>query len=144
MAIAVRCVSFAEEMAAIQKIRTAVFQEEQGVDPALEWDGRDAFCDHWLADLDGEPVGTLRARSLDASTVKLERLAVLPEARRRGVARTLTNAALSWVQQRQASKVVLHAQAYLQAFYESLGFVAEGDRFLEANIPHVKMRKSLQ
>ena len=38
--------------------------------------------------------------------------------------------------------VVLDAQAPLAGWYGSLGFVADGEEFLEDGIPHVPMRRS--
>ena len=38
---------------------------------------------------------------------------------------------------------VLHAQEYVTSFYASHGYVEHGDVFLEANIPHIEMRKEL-
>ncbi|MDI1353341.1 MAG: GNAT family N-acetyltransferase [bacterium] len=35
--------------------------------------------------------------------------------------------------------IVISAQAYLNKFYSSLGFVAEGEGYLEDDIPHIKM-----
>ena len=35
--------------------------------------------------------------------------------------------------------IILSAQVYLLSFYESLGFVPEGEHYLEDNIEHVKM-----
>lgn len=37
-------------------------------------------------------------------------------------------------------EIVISAQHYLQAFYQSLGFVAEGDIYPEDDIPHIRMR----
>ncbi|MBM3429107.1 MAG: GNAT family N-acetyltransferase, partial [Bacteroidetes bacterium] len=34
----------------------------------------------------------------------------------------------------------ISAQSYLLRFYQSLGFVAEGEEYLEDDIPHWKMR----
>jgi ElaA protein len=36
--------------------------------------------------------------------------------------------------------ICISAQARLQSFYESLGFVTEGDPYLEDDMPHQKMR----
>jgi len=33
----------------------------------------------------------------------------------------------------------LNAQAYVAGFYRKFGFVARGEEFIEAGIPHVKM-----
>jgi ElaA protein len=36
--------------------------------------------------------------------------------------------------------IVISAQAYLIEFYNHLGFIVEGESYLEDNIPHIKMR----
>jgi predicted GNAT family N-acyltransferase len=51
---------------------------------------------------------------------------------------------LQYLAQQQALEVLLHAQAYLQDFYENLGFEPIGPVFEEAGIPHVKMKKRLR
>jgi predicted GNAT family N-acyltransferase len=40
-------------------------------------------------------------------------------------------------------EVVLSAQTHAQGFYLRHGFVPEGAEYLDANIPHVLMRKAL-
>jgi predicted GNAT family N-acyltransferase len=42
------------------------------------------------------------------------------------------------------SEVVLNAQTQASVFYELHGFVAEGESFLDAGIPHLRMRKPLR
>ena len=44
----------------VQPIRIEVFVDEQGIDPALEWDEWDALSLHCLARLEGVPVATGR------------------------------------------------------------------------------------
>lgn len=36
-------------------------------------------------------------------------------------------------------EIELSAQKYLMKFYSDLGFVKEGEEYLEDNIPHIKM-----
>lgn len=36
--------------------------------------------------------------------------------------------------------IVISAQSYLLAFYQSLGFTEEGESYLEDDIPHIQMR----
>ena len=36
--------------------------------------------------------------------------------------------------------IVLAAQKYLEKFYRELGFIAEGEEYLEDEIPHQKMK----
>jgi ElaA protein len=38
------------------------------------------------------------------------------------------------------NEIVISAQQYLERFYTELGFVKEGEMYLEDDIPHVKMR----
>jgi GNAT superfamily N-acetyltransferase len=47
---------------------------------------------------------------------------VLPHYRRRGIARALTAAALSWLRGTSCTEVKLHASPYGRGIYESLGF----------------------
>lgn len=139
----IEIVTYAAAAPTLNQIRTRVFQEEQGVSAELEFDGRDAIATHFLAHWQGQPVGTLRLRPLNETTLKLERLAVLPAARGQGIATALTQAALDYAQTQAYPTVTLHAQAYIQAFYQGFGFTVEGDEFSEAGISHVKMRKML-
>lgn len=52
---------------------------------------------------------------------------VRPAARRRGIARALTEAAVTWLAERGASTISLYATDLGRPLYERLGFVAEGD-----------------
>lgn len=128
----------------IHQIRYQVFQVEQGVSPALEFDGRDELAQHLLAYLNDRPVGTARLRSLTAQTAKIERLAVLQEARGAGIGRKIVETALACLRSAGMTEVEIHAQAHLQPFYQQLGFQPEGEIFAEAGIPHVKMRRLLR
>jgi ElaA protein len=39
----------------------------------------------------------------------------------------------------QTDTIRIGAQLYLKKFYESFGFIQEGDMYLEDNIPHIIM-----
>jgi predicted GNAT family N-acyltransferase len=137
-------VADSEEFAAIQAIRKSVFQEEQGVDPDLDFDGEDETCDQLIASLDQEYVGTARIRYLSQTTAKIERLAVLPIARGYGVGKKIMEKALEVIDSKNISQVLIHAQEYIKALYEQLGFQQEGEVFEEGGIRHVKMRKKVR
>jgi len=141
--LVIKVAKIPEEFSAIAAIRKSVFQEEQGVDPALEFDGKDEISEHLLAYLDDKAVGTTRIRYLDDQTVKIERLAVLSTAREQGIGKKIMENALSFIASKNIREVVIHSQEYIKSFYQKLGFVEEGEIFEEAGIPHVKMRKSL-
>jgi predicted GNAT family N-acyltransferase len=40
-------------------------------------------------------------------------------------------------------KFVLISQVQANEFYKKIGYVADGDEFMEAGIPHIKMIKTL-
>ena len=129
---------------AVRAVRQRVFVEEQACPPEDEWDAYDAperrgrGVHHLLATADGRGVGAARWRAVDGAA-KLERFAVLPEARGSGTGRALVAAALAAARHAGHGRFVLHAQAYLQRFYQGFGFVAEGEPFDEVGIEHVKM-----
>ena len=43
------------------------------------------------------------------------------------------------VEELKEKTIVLAAQKYLEKFYKELGFIAEGEEYLEDEIPHQKM-----
>lgn len=135
--ISISVVNYSDYQIHLNHIRSRVFQQEQNVPEELEFDGYDSDAQHLLAYLDGIPVGTTRIRFLDAQTAKIERLAVLPEARGRGIATLLMQKALSLCKSQQ--QVIVNAQIYIQHLYEKLGFQVVGEPFNEAGIAHVKM-----
>lgn len=142
--ITVKLAQLPDDFPAISAIRSTVFQIEQGVDAELEFDGKDEEADHFLAYFNDRPVGTARIRFLDPATAKLERLAVLSEVRGQGVGKQIMNAAIAFLSEKNISEIRIHAQEPVKEFYERLGFVAEGSRFDEAGIPHLKMIKRME
>lgn len=132
-------VSGAAEMEAALAIRHAVFCIEQGVAKQEEFDGRDGDCRHYLARLDGRPVGVARTRPLGAAEAKIERVAVLRDLRGRGIGRALMERTIDDLARSGTARILVHAQCHAESFYASLGFAADGDAFEEAGIPHVRM-----
>ena len=139
--ISIKVATSPEELKGIQEIRKIVFQSEQGVDPNLDFDGKDETSTLLIASLNGEFSGTVRVRKLDEKTAKIERLAVLKIARGYGAGKQLMSEALLIIKSQNIPEVVIHAQEYIKGLHSSLGFEEEGDVFEEAGIRHVKMRK---
>ncbi|MDZ8066812.1 MAG: GNAT family N-acetyltransferase [Nostoc sp. DedQUE08] len=139
--LVIKVAELPKDFPAIQAIRKSVFQEEQGVDPALEFDGKDEISDHLIAYLNVEAVGTARIRYLNEKTAKIERLAVLSTVRGQGIGKKIMENALQVIANQDIPEVVIHAQEYVKDLYKKLDFVEEGEIFEEANILHVKMRK---
>ena len=123
-------------------IRMKVFVEEQAVPADLEMDDLDAAATHIIAFVDGRPAGT--ARMVDkGESVKIGRVAVHKEYRGGGVGRSIMEFAINAARSRGYSEVVLSSQTYIIPFYERLGFVAEGQEYDDAGIPHRTMRLHL-
>ncbi|HEY3640342.1 MAG TPA: GNAT family N-acetyltransferase [Xanthobacteraceae bacterium] len=124
------------------ELRYEVFVDEQGVPRELEVDEFDPCATHLVAIRDDQVVGTLRMLDHDGAA-KIGRLAVRAAARRTGVGARLMDRAAAIASERGFAEIVLHAQVAVAPFYRRLGYVAEGDRFDEAGIPHIAMRKKI-
>jgi predicted GNAT family N-acyltransferase len=121
-------------------IRRAVFVDEQKVPLEMELDEFDPLSLHALAlDGQGRAVGTGRL----LPDGHIGRMAVLREARGQGVGSALLKALLQAARARGDREVALSAQAHAVPFYLRFGFVAEGDEYDDAGIPHRAMRRAL-
>ena len=129
----------AAELETAFAIRRQVFCEEQRVDPALEFDGLDDGCRQYLARRHGRAIGTARLRRTGPGAVKIERVAVLADERRRGAGAALMTRAIADARAAKAESIAIHAQCHAEHFYGGLGFRTEGGVFDEAGIPHVRM-----
>jgi len=135
-------VSYTEAISAIRAIRQTVFQTEQGVEAALDFDGFDETASHLLAYWQHQPIGTARIRMLNDRLAKLERVAVLPAYRGLGVGKALVEAAIAFLDQQEIPEIKLNAQIQTKTFYEKLGFEPRGAEFEEAGIIHIAMYRS--
>ncbi|TRZ71219.1 MAG: GNAT family N-acetyltransferase [Bacteroidetes bacterium] len=120
------------------EIRRKVFVEEEGVDPDLEYN-REEEAHHYLLLLSGKAVATARWRETDKG-IKLERFAVLPEFRNRGLGGIILKEVINDVVP-LGKAIYLHSQLRAVPFYERHGFVKEGAVFYEADMGHYYMRK---
>ena len=122
-------------------LRCRVFILEQG--PYLDPDGVDRQCGHLLG-RDG--AGQLQAylRVVDPGVnypePSIGRVVTAKEARGNGTGRLLVAEGLARCHQVWPGRAVrISAQAHLQRFYGSFGFVAVSDEYLEDDIPHIEM-----
>ncbi len=124
----------------LSNIRRLVFIVEQEVPQEEEWDGRDEESWHWIAtDSSDVPIGT--ARLLPDG--QIGRMAVLSQHRKHGVGAALLEQAVEKARHLGFEQVYLNAQTHALGFYERCGFVPEGDEFMEAGIPHMRMTQDL-
>jgi len=132
--------SWEEHATEIMGVRTAVFIIEQQVPEELEFDQADHSCRHWLAlNHLGQAIGT--ARMLHNGHIG--RMAVLKDYRQQGIGHRIMLSVIDWGRQTGQARLQLHAQRQAQAFYAALGFVAYGEEFMDAGIPHIAMELNL-
>lgn len=124
----------------LRQIRYTVFVEEQKVSEADEFDEYEASCEHFLAFLHEKPVGAARWRKTDKG-FKLERFAVLEEARGKGVGQALVKAVLEAIPAKARDLLYLHAQVDAVPLYAKFGFEKKGELFEECKIWHYRMEK---
>jgi ElaA protein len=147
MEIQYHCTSFDEltkaELYAILALRQEVFIVEQHC-PYLDADGKDLLAWHLRGMTPSGELATY-ARLLPAGTsyegyASIGRVITAPFARNKGLGRPLMNAAIGWMAAKwPAVHLKISAQAHLQGYYASVGFVAQGDVYLEDGIPHIAM-----
>ncbi len=109
--------------------------------PYLDADGLDPQCEHLLGLQEGVlvayarvfPCGVLRREAV------IGRVLVAASARKQGLARQLMQEAHRRL---GAVEIAISAQAYLQPFYESLGYEVYSDGYDEDGIWHLPMRCS--
>jgi predicted GNAT family N-acyltransferase len=118
-------------------IRRKVFVEEEGVDPALEYDQHEETAHHYLLQIAEKPIATARWRETEKG-IKLERFAVLPGFRNRGFGEIILKEVLKDVRLKGMT-IYLHSQIRAIPFYERNGFVKQGEVFYEANMGHYYM-----
>jgi ElaA protein len=127
------------------RLRQQVFVVEQG-DPYDDLDGRDTepgtvhvlLTESDAAGVDGDRlVGVARVLD-DGAAWRVGRVALLPEARGRGLSGPLMDACLEVCGDRP---VVLAAQTPLAGWYATYGFEVVGPEFLDGSIPHLPMRR---
>lgn len=121
-------------------IRKVVFVDEQAVSAADEFDEYESISTHFIALDEGSPVGAARWRVTEKG-VKLERFAVLQEARGKGVGSALVSAVLEDIHQKigTGKYLYLHGQLTAVPLYEKFGFEKKGDIFSECDILHYLM-----
>ncbi len=138
MLVAIRQIAFHEaDFALCFDIRLTVFVAEQNVPLEEERDEHEMAGLHFLAEIEGKPVGTARALLKD-DFAKITRVAVLREARGQGIGEALMRHIEVFV---PARRFALDAQIQALPFYERLGYIAQGEVFMDAGIPHRRMTK---
>jgi predicted GNAT family N-acyltransferase len=133
-----------QDRAAIERVRRAVFIDEQRIPEHEEFDELDPVITHVVAytrpgAAKRDLVGTGRLEP----TGKIGRVAVLPQYRGTGAGLAIMHRLVDLARERGFTEVYLNAQTYACGFYERLGFRADGPEFDEVGIPHQRMRRAI-
>ncbi len=126
-------------------LRQQIFVVEQNC-IYLDADGVDKACLHLLGLVNKEIVGYARIipAGLIYKTPSIGRVVVEEKHRGKGYAHKLMDKAIKVaVEELGAKKISISAQLYLKEFYESIGFNVSGDVYLDCDLPHLKMIKTI-
>lgn len=130
-----------DELYEVLRLRADVFVVEQDcVYPDI--DGKDRKAWHVLGKYDGQVVAYARIFKpgdyFDEASIG--RVVIAAPFRDRKWGYPLMESAISAIGTHFGqTRIAISAQAHLERFYTNAGFVAEGEGYLEDNIPHIRM-----
>lgn len=132
-----------DELYSILELRSKVFIVEQNCiynDP----DGKDQVAWHLIGTEEDQLIAYSRILPPGIAYIDpaIGRVVTSPSKRKSGLGRELMNRSIKHCEDLFGkTSITLSAQAYLKKFYESLGFSAIGDEYLDDGIPHIKMSR---
>ncbi|WNB90572.1 GNAT family N-acetyltransferase [Bacillus sp. NEB1478] len=125
-------------------VRRNVFVHEQQIDESEEIDGFEGSSLHFVLYDEEKPVGASRLRQVN-NDGKVERVCILSSHRKKGLGEKLMTAMEQTAIDQSYSSLILYAQIQAEDFYKKLGYETTSTKpFLDANIPHVAMKKVLK
>ncbi|TKC12595.1 GNAT family N-acetyltransferase [Pedobacter polaris] len=129
------------ELYSILQLRSEVFVVEQNC-VYLDVDGKDKKSTHLMAWHNEDLVAYTRLvpQGISFKEASIGRVITSPFYRGLGIGITLLEKSITHtLETYTTNKIRIGAQLYLKKFYESFGFTAEGEEFLEDGIAHVEM-----
>ena len=130
----------------ILKLRTDVFVVEQACAYG-EVDGKDKQCLHVFATKARQVIAYARIvpPRLSYPEISIGRVVVDAAYRKDGLGGVLIRYTIEKIEEEFGAQAIqIGAQCYLKKFYESFGFVAVSDDYLEDGIPHVDMLRNIE
>nr|WP_315467794.1 GNAT family N-acetyltransferase [uncultured Undibacterium sp.] len=135
------------QLYAILQARSAVFVVEQNC-PYLDMDNVDQSCLHLIAWTEQQEVAAylrIVPPSLKFNEASLGRVITTQIGRGAGLGKQLLQHGIAACQNAYPESAIrIAAQAYLEKFYQSFGFVTVSDQYLEDDIPHIDMLLAVQ
>ncbi len=132
-----------KELYKILQLRNEVFIVEQNC-PYQDCDNKDIYAWHLMGMHEEKLLAYSRllAPGISYSESSIGRIVSSPSVRKTGTGKKLMHESIKQIENIfQTNTIRIGAQLYLQKFYETFGFVQDGDNYLEDNIPHILMLK---
>ena len=129
------------ELYKILQLRNEVFVVEQNC-PYQDLDNKDLKSWHLMAVEDDRLIAYARllAPGISYRESSIGRIVSSPAARKTGMGKKLVSESIMQIEKLfKSDNIRIGAQFYLKSFYESFGFVQDGEIYLEDNIPHIIM-----
>ncbi len=133
-----------EELYAILRLRSEVFVVEQNC-PYQDLDNKDQKCFHLMLHDTGQLVAYCRLlpAGLSYKEISIGRVISAPSHRGIGLGKVVMELGIRYCTELFGDGPIrIGAQVYATEFYKALGFVAEGEEYLEDDIPHVEMMRT--
>ena len=123
-------------------IRYQVFCVEENIDYRLEMDlDEEKRSISYLIYLKDKVIGTIRYL-IDDKGIKIQRFAILKEYRGKGYGTEIFKYFSEMLAKRyNPVTLYIHAQYHLKSMYEKLGYIVDGEPFMEAGLKHILMKK---
>ena len=129
------------ELYSILQLRNEVFIVEQNC-PYQDMDNKDLKSWHLMGIKENKLLAYSRllAPGISYSESSIGRIVSSPSVRKTGMGKKLLEESIEQIKNLfKTDTIRTGAQLYLKTFYESFGFVQEGEIYLEDNIPHIIM-----
>jgi predicted GNAT family N-acyltransferase len=119
-------------------IREAVFEQELGIPEEAQIDGFDPVAHHYIIMSGEKALGVSRWRVTLGGNIRLERLAILPDARKQGLGRALMEKMLNDIPKNR--EVFVECLLDQEAYFNRFGFLRDGDEFDFQGLVQVRMK----
>ncbi|MRX69547.1 ElaA protein [Flavobacterium resistens] len=132
------------ELYQMLRLRSEVFVVEQNC-PYLDLDNKDQESFHLLYFVNDELAGCTRLlpAGLSYSEIAIGRVVIAPRFRGLGLGTKIMEASIAGCQEKFGEGPIrISAQYHLSKFYQSVGFVEQGEPYDEDGIPHIEMLRA--
>ena len=129
-----------EQLYELLRLRSEVFVVEQEC-IYQDIDNKDQKAIHVLGHVENELVAYTRVFGPGDyfNEASIGRVLVKSEHRVFGYGKQIVQKSMDWLIEAYKQPIRISAQTYLEKFYSDLGFLSEGETYLEDGIPHINM-----